>query len=45
MLSREPQFLELQVRLWPKLTKSNTINIGDVRNVGKGRKLPENKSS
>ena len=40
MLSEEPQFSELQVQsLWQELIKSNSINNGDLRNVGKERKL------
>lgn len=38
LLSREPQFSELQVRcLWQELTKSNTISNGDLRNIGKDK--------
>lgn len=41
MSLEEPQFSELQVQcLCQELTKSNTIINGDLRNVGKGRKLP-----
>lgn len=45
MLSEELRFSELHVQcLWQELTKSNTINNADLRNVGKEENCLENES-